>query len=235
MRKGANGRQMFGEPIKVDKREFIVTIKAVENGMGLLLKKFVQRANANLKASVLPAEGDAIGTRLSHALSSVILSLTATRRWMAGGAATKRLHSASLLLLAMCALFSGCAGPVIATEKIQIVAEFDANQSSATVVDLVFAYDKAALGVLPKTGPSWFVSKYALARALATDIDVVSFDVAPGMQIDVSLPARSRSAVAVYSYANYLHPAGQAVGSLSPSRAIVIRLQRDHINYIATP
>lgn len=147
---------------------------------------------------------------------------------------TKLFHSAALLL-AVCPLLSGCAGPVIATERIQIVAEPDANQSSATAVDLVFIYDQAALGVLPRTGPSWFASKEALMRGLATDIEVVPFEVPPGVQIDVSVPARSRSAIAVYSYANYLHPAGQAVGSLTSYRAIVIRLQRDRINYIAMP
>lgn len=159
----------------------------------------------------------------------------ATQRFP-GRVTTKLFHSASLLLLlAVCSLLSGCAGPVIATERIQIVAEPDANQSTATNVDLVFIYDQAALGVLPRTGPRWFASKEALMRGLTTDIEVVAFEVATGMQVNVSLPARSRSAIAVYSYANYLHPAGQAVGSLTPYRAIEIRLQRDRINYIAMP
>jgi type VI secretion system protein len=162
----------------------------------------------------------------------------ATQRFP-GRVTTKLFHSAwlllLLLLLAVCSVLSGCAGPVIATERIQIFAEADANQSTATNVDLVFIYDQAALGVLPRTGPRWFASKEALMRGLATDIEVVAFEVATGMQVNVSLPARSRSAIAVYSYANYLHPAGQAVGSLSPYRAIEIRLQRDRINYIAMP
>jgi type VI secretion system protein len=152
-----------------------------------------------------------------------------------GRVTTKLFHSAALLLLAVCFLLSGCAGPVIATDRMQIVAEPDANQSTATNVDLVFIYDQAALGVLPRTGPRWFASKEALMRGLATDIEVVAVEVPTGMQVNVRLPARSRSAIALYSYANYRHPAGQAVGSLTPYRAIVIRLQRDHINYIATP
>ena len=134
-----------------------------------------------------------------------------------------------LLLLASTTLLAWSNNPLRA---IQIVAEPNANQNSATAIDIVFVYDPAALTRLPKTGPEWFAKKAALAIGLGDAIDTVSLQVPPATVInDVALPKRARKAVTVYCYANYISASGQAMGNLTGYKQVRIRLQGETVGY----
>lgn len=134
-----------------------------------------------------------------------------------------------LLLLASTTLLAWSNNPLRA---IQIVAEPNANQNSATAMDIVFVYDPTALSLLPKTGPEWFAKKATLAVGLGDAIDTVSLQVPPATLIDdVALPQRAKKALAVYCYANYLTPSGQAMGNLTAYKQVRIRLQSETVGY----
>ena len=121
--------------------------------------------------------------------------------------------------------------PSTKLKGIQISATADANQSTATAIDIVFVYEVNALALLPKTGPDWFERKAALQSGLATAIDVVSLQVPPASLLDVPLPKRYGKAIAVYSYANYLSSKGQPVGNLTPYKTMLIQLGQDNVLY----
>jgi type VI secretion system protein len=131
------------------------------------------------------------------------------------------------------ALLAACSSspPKTNVESIQVVAESNANQNTATALDIVFVYDTAAAGMLPKTGPEWFDKKAALVSGLATSINVVSLQVPPAMTVSVPLPKKYAKAIGVYVYANYLGTAGQPMGNLTPYEQMTIRLTPDNIIY----
>lgn len=143
------------------------------------------------------------------------------------------MRKALFFLLALAATLPGCSStpPRTAIKEIQVVAEVNANQNTATALDIVFAYDTASASLLPKTGPDWFDKKAALMNGLATGIDVVSLQIPPAMTVHVPLPAKAGKAIGVYSYANYLGAAGQPVGNLTPYKKMTIRLTPDTIVY----
>ncbi len=136
---------------------------------------------------------------------------------------------ATCLLLAACSFFSG--PKTAAVSQIKVVAEINANQSSATQIDIVFVYDNTATALLPKTGPEWFDKKSALLAGAADSMDVVSLQVPPATIANVSLPGRHGKALGVYVFANYLTPAGQAVSNISPYKNVTIWLTPSGITY----
>lgn len=145
-------------------------------------------------------------------------------------------------LLALAVALSGCAmldkllgiAPTTPLKQVQLVAELGANQDSATAIDLVFVYDDNARGLLPKTGPEWFANKAALLASLTLSLDVVSLQVPPASSVpEVPLPGRHRKALAVYSYVNFLSPAGQAMGQLTPFKCAQITLAATVVRYQA--
>ncbi|RDU94732.1 hypothetical protein [Trinickia dinghuensis] len=118
-----------------------------------------------------------------------------------------------------------------AVSQIKVVAQVDADQNAATQLDIVFVYDNSVLGLLPSTGPDWFQKKDALISGLANDIDVVSLQVPPATVAGPTLPKRHGKAIAVYVYANYLSPAGQAKGNITPYKNVTIWLTATTIQY----
>ena len=116
-------------------------------------------------------------------------------------------------------------------KKIQIVAEINANQNTATAIDTVFVYQKSAVAILPKTGPEWFEKKAELMSSLASNIDVVSVQVPPATLATVNLPERASKAIGVYSFVNYLSISGQAAGNLTPYENMVIWLTPTTVVY----
>lgn len=116
--------------------------------------------------------------------------------------------------------------------RITVGAEIGANGGNATMLDLVFVYDVAAVAQLPKTGPEWFDKKAALQKMLATGIDVVSLQVPAGAaDFDAPLPARASKAIAVYAFANYIAEGGQPIANLTPWKQATIRLLPQTITY----
>ena len=133
-------------------------------------------------------------------------------------------------LLSACSLlnFFGHSTPL---KKIQVIAEINANQNTATAIDVVFVYDDATVSVLPKTSPEWFAKKTTLMLSLATHIEVASLQVPPATLADVELPANHSKAVGVYSYINYVDISGQAVGNLTPYKTMNIWLAPTTVLY----
>lgn len=123
--------------------------------------------------------------------------------------------------------------PLNTITQVRIVAESGANQNTATAIDIVFHYDSATIGMLPKTGPEWFAKKPELINGLNQSIDVVSLLVQPAMTTDVPLPGRHHKAIAVYSYADYISPGGQARCKLTDFHSVTIRLGQDSITCVA--
>ncbi len=137
-----------------------------------------------------------------------------------------------LILLALTAVVSAKDSPA-ALRQVEVSADADANQVSATAVDLVFFHDRAAVAAAPKTGPEWFAQKSTLLSQLGPTIDVVSLQVPPGTALSaVALPSRHRRAVAVQLYANYIAPDGQPALNLSSFRHAIVRLRSSTIDVV---
>jgi len=142
-----------------------------------------------------------------------------------------RLMATSLLGLAL----GGCSTklPSTSLQSIQIQAAVNANQNTATALDLVFVYDSNALPLLPKTGSDWFDQKAALMASLATSLDVMSLQIPAISTLNLpqerAFPDRYKKAIGVYSYANYVKPGGQLMANLTPYGSVVIQLTPDTI------
>ena len=146
----------------------------------------------------------------------------------------------AMLVLPALLYMSGCSlprnglefPPTTKLKQLNVVAEIGANQNTATALDLVFVFDKTALPLLPKTGPDWFANKQALLAGLASGVAVLSLQVPPASKVIATpLPQAHEKAIAVYSYANYLSAAGQAMGDLTPYPCVQITLGSTQISY----
>lgn len=136
-------------------------------------------------------------------------------------------------LVSLCALSLALAAcsftPKAAVEHISLTAQLGANGNHATAVDFVFIYDTAAETLLPQSGLEWFAGKSALLANLANRVDVVSLQVPPAQQWNVSLPKRHHKAVGVFSFANTLNKDGQARTTLTPYRRVSMVLAPDTV------
>jgi type VI secretion system protein len=178
------------------------------------------------------------------------VTLRARTRWRALAGALRVLgtlstRAASSVPAALCALSILTAGspawaqaqqmPTTRLEALQVIAAPGANMDTATAIDIVFVYRPDALPLLPKTGPEWFANKAALLAAFGASLEVVPLQLAPGYMVQVTLPPRHASAIAVYAYANMISPAGQPVGNLTPYRHVQMRIESDRIGYYTAP
>lgn len=126
--------------------------------------------------------------------------------------------------------------PMNPLSEVQVAAAADANDSSATAVDLVWVFDTNALAQLPKTGPAWFAAKPALLAGRAGDLAVVHLEVPVGSaQQALPLPAQHRKAIAVLAYVNFLAPAGQPMATLTAYRCVRIELAAQSVSYQTCP
>jgi type VI secretion system protein len=132
-------------------------------------------------------------------------------------------------LLAACSLFGGTKSAAVA--QIKVVAEVNANQNNATELDVVFVYDSNVVALLPKTGPDWFSNKAAMVDGLAASIDVVSLQIPPQTLASAELPKRHGKAIGVYVFVNYLSPAGQPMGNITPYKNMTIWLTPTTVLY----
>jgi type VI secretion system protein len=137
----------------------------------------------------------------------------------------------SVCLLTACSLFDGPKTTTLG--QVKVVAEINANQNSATELDMVFVYDTTLTALLPKTGPEWFDTKAALMAGMATGVDVVSLQIPPATLADVKLPGRHGKAIGVYVFANYLSTAGQPMSNLTPYKKVIIWLTPTTVTYQA--
>lgn len=147
-----------------------------------------------------------------------------------------------VLLALVLALLSGCGAvgkvknllgigePLAELRKLSVAADPDANQGSATQLDIVLVYDRSAVAKLPKSGPDWFRQRAALQSALAKQIEVVSLQV-PGASpsFKAKLPKRVKKSVAVIAFANYVSPDGWPPITLTPYSKVALQLQANTI------
>ncbi len=142
-----------------------------------------------------------------------------------------------LICLMLCV--GGCAAvksvlgikPHTALTQIRIQALAGANLDNGTALDLVFVYDNQLLPQLPKTGPLWFATKADLMANHPLTLDVARVRIAPTKSSEVTLSTSRRTAVAVYSYANFLAPGGQAMGDLTLFKCVQITLGPSAVAY----
>lgn len=123
-------------------------------------------------------------------------------------------------------------GPVRASLRtLQVSADPQANQGSATALDIVVVYDAAAVARLPGTGPEWFRQRAALQKALATAIEVRSLQVpAAYPAFQVALPTHISSAVAVLAFADFVAEDGWPAITLTPYKNASLRLMQESID-----
>lgn len=118
-------------------------------------------------------------------------------------------------------------------EQLRIIAANDANQGTATALDLVYVYNKDALPLLPASGPEWFAKKKSILASQPGNFVVVPLEIPPGMIVQVPLPKRSAQAVGAFLYANYLAKDGQFPINLSAFTAAEVRLKALSIEYVS--
>ncbi len=137
------------------------------------------------------------------------------------------------LLLTGCSVIGSLFGkgtPATSLRTVAVIAAAQANNDSATALDVLFVYDSKALPLLPANGPAWFSQKDGLANTLGTAVDIVTLQVPPPyLLVRVDLPPRSRHAIRVVAYANYLSPAGQAPIDITGYKNVTLTLQPDRI------
>lgn len=138
-------------------------------------------------------------------------------------------RAAALLALASLA---GCAAKPALTSlrTVRVEASADANFLSGTRIDLVFALTPEARAALPPSADLWFAAAPTL-RDGNGGLKVLTVELpADYRATDVALPHGYRKAIAIYSYASYLAPAGLGRCDLTTQVHATLRLQYDHID-----
>ncbi|TJZ62602.1 hypothetical protein [Chitiniphilus eburneus] len=140
-----------------------------------------------------------------------------------------------LPLLLSLALLAGCGTvkkwvygdpPRTDLRGLRVLVDTDANNNTATAMDIVLVYSANGIAMLPKTGPDWFTQKTALLATLGPKVDVVSLQLPPAAVVDpVLLPKRYRDAVGIYAFPNYIDAKGQPVLDLTWFNKPTLRLR----------
>lgn len=138
------------------------------------------------------------------------------------------------LLLAGCGLVGAATSPVFQVEAIQVRSSADANNTSATRVDMVFVYETAVVDMLQSlTAAEWFSRKRQFTLDFPEGIGVLSWEIVPNYALSVDevpenlLENKSGDdAVAAFVFADYLSP-GAHRARLESRRGIRIELGRD--------
>ncbi|AJQ97517.1 hypothetical protein [Gynuella sunshinyii] len=136
-----------------------------------------------------------------------------------------------VLSIPACSVFSGRAG----VNGYEVVSEPQANQDTATALDIVFIYRKELLAQLPDNAPQWFLNRAVIEGKFDTQMDVLSIEIPPGDLIPkTKLKGKQKNAKAVLLYANYLNAAAQQPINVSAFTIPQIILQPDKILVIET-
>jgi|GEM_PF-3666019 len=135
-----------------------------------------------------------------------------------------------LLLLAQlsaCSLFHHDRSEV---REIKLIAEEDANQGMATMVDIVFLYQNDLADLLPKSADEWFPNRFRWRHGNPGQIDIVSLEVPPGRAIDpVTLPKHYKKSVKVVIYTSHIMPEGRMALDISKSRKTLVRVEANKV------
>jgi type VI secretion system protein len=117
-------------------------------------------------------------------------------------------------------------------EQITVLAQDDANGTSATALDVVFVYDEKIPALLPKDAAEWFARREELHANLWRYLDIASVEVPPAYLLKaVPLPKRHESAIKVIAYANYLNKKGRKPIDLTAAVNPLLTLKDDAITF----
>jgi type VI secretion system protein len=122
--------------------------------------------------------------------------------------------------------------PGNALTQISIVTKDNANDTSATAVDIVFVYNDTVYELLPKSATVWFSKRDELRSSLRQYIDITSVEIPPTFLLEsVPLPDRHSGAVKVVAYANYLDKKGLKPIDLTSFVHPLLTLEAKTINF----
>lgn len=142
--------------------------------------------------------------------------------------------------LSGCGLVGAVSSPVFQVEAVQVHATPNANNNSATRLDMVFVYEEAAVDMLQSlSAAEWFDRKRQFMLDFPEGIGIRSWEVVPATSLDQEevpdslLENKSGDkAVAAFVFADYLSP-GAHRARLETRRGIRIELGRD--DFTLTP
>ena len=121
----------------------------------------------------------------------------------------------------------------IATRSIRVTASREANNNSATALDLLFVLDKSATARLPKTAKLWFEDREGNINSVLGDVIVVPVELAPGGSVDVDMPRGYKKAEALMVFANYLPTRGQKLFKLPDEKTAEIWLDPQAVRIVS--
>lgn len=111
----------------------------------------------------------------------------------------------SVVLLVACTVGPLHIGAKNNLQQLSLVALAEANQQTATTVDVVFIYDANLINALPKTGAAWFAKKEAFVNQYSQRIDITTFEMSPLSAINqASMPKNHSIASVMLIYVNML-------------------------------
>jgi len=133
---------------------------------------------------------------------------------------------------------AGCTNqplPELTINSVSIYTDQDANQNSATAVDLVIIYDPNLVNSIGKMSASqYFSNAQQLILDNPTLLDIWHWELVPGQIVQAFTPAAGDTeAYAAYVFANYLTPGDHRL-KVAPSGIINILLQKNDLLNIST-
>ena len=125
--------------------------------------------------------------------------------------------------------------PKNSLRQIDLIAEADANSTSATRINIVFLLADASAQSLPDSSREWFRNRRFYVGSLGSDALIVDLQLPPARrEMNVSLPRGARKAVAVVLFADYLDADGQIRQELGGYKKVTVTLQNESIQVQGT-
>lgn len=142
------------------------------------------------------------------------------------------------LTFALALSLTGCNNeslPSLTIDSVSIYTAQDANQNSATAVDLVVIYDQNLVKSIGKMSASqYFSSAQQLLLDNPTLLDIWHWELVPGQIVQAFTPEEGETeAYAAYVFANYL-TGGDHRLKVAPSGRVNILLQKDDLLNLST-
>ncbi len=140
-----------------------------------------------------------------------------------------------VVCMALWACSSSTEKPKLRMDTVTIYTDMDANQNSATPVDLVIVYDKEVEKMLSKlTAAKYFASSKQLRMDNPTLLDIWHWELVPGQIVqDFEPPQEQGRAFAAFVFANYLTPGDHRL-KVAPSGVVKILLQKNNLVNLAS-
>ena len=138
---------------------------------------------------------------------------------------------ATWLALGFAFVLSGCIGPIspsFYTDSVSLQVDSDANQTSATAVDLIAVYDENLLKtVMAMNAEKYFESIQQIKRDFPQAIEVFHWEVVPGRSVNFEkLRYKKTSPLGAVIFARFIAP-GDHRKVIGTQENLVIHLMRD--------